>query len=135
MMRLRPIIINNDNMILGGNMRFMALAHLEYKEIPDDWVRRANELTEDEQRRFVIADNVAFGEHDWDKLANEWDAELLDAWGVDLPEWKDPEEPKDAGVGDAVMYKIELEFSDESEQEIAYEKLTQEGYKCQILTL
>ena len=87
MMSLRPIVIDADGVVLGGNMRLRALQDLGYKEVPDEWVRRAEELTDDEKRRFVIADNVGFGEWAWDALANEWDAEDLEAWGLDLPEF------------------------------------------------
>jgi len=85
MMDLRPIIIDNDSMILGGNMRLKALLELKYSEVPNEWIKKAKDLTEDETRRFIIADNVGFGEHDWDVLANEWDAEQLTEWGIDLP--------------------------------------------------
>jgi len=82
MMDLRPIIIDNDSMILGGNMRLKALLELKYSEVPNGWIKKAKDLTEDETRRFIIADNVGFGEHDWDLLANEWDSEQLIEWGV-----------------------------------------------------
>ena len=85
MMSLRPIVIDADGVVLGGNMRLRALQDLGYKEVPDEWVRRAEELTEDEKRRFIIADNVGFGEWAWDALANEWEAEDLANWGLDLP--------------------------------------------------
>ena len=88
MMDLRPIIIDNDSMILGGNMRLKALLELKYSEVPNEWIKKAKDLTEEETRRFVIADNVAFGEHDWDILANEWDSEELIEWGLDV--WKAP---------------------------------------------
>src|SRR5690554_6618739 len=87
MMKLRPMVINSDNVVLGGNMRLKALQDLGYKEIPDDWVKRAEELTEEEQRRFIIADNVGFGEHDWDMLRAEWDLDELNEWGVEVPDW------------------------------------------------
>jgi hypothetical protein len=83
MMELRPMVVNADNIVLGGNMRLKALKELGYKDIPDEWVKRADELTEDETRRFIIADNVGFGEHDWDLLANEWKSEELAEWGLD----------------------------------------------------
>ena len=85
MMALRPIVINADSVVLGGNMRLKALQQLKYKEIPDEWVKRAEDLTEDEARRFIIADNVGFGEHDWEVLASDWDAAELEDWGLDLP--------------------------------------------------
>ena len=84
MMTLRPIIIDNEGMILGGNMRFKALLELGYKEVPDEWVRRADELTEDEKRRFIIEDNLPFGEWDWNSLANNWDEDELIEWGMDI---------------------------------------------------
>lgn len=84
MMELRPIVINNDSVVLGGNMRLKALKELGYKEVPDEWVKRAEELTDEEQRRFIIADNVGFGEHDWDVLQTEWDAEELVSWGLEI---------------------------------------------------
>ena len=85
MMSLRPIIIDSDNMVLGGNMRLKALQELKFKDVPDEWVKRAEDLTEDEKQRFIISDNVGFGEWDWDILANEWDVEQLADWGLDLP--------------------------------------------------
>ena len=83
MMELRPIVIDENNIVLGGNMRLKALKELKYKDIPDTWVKSAKDLTEEETRRFIIADNIGFGEHDWDILANEWDAKELEEWGLD----------------------------------------------------
>ena len=88
MMELRPMVINEDNIVLGGNMRLKALKDLGYKEVPDEWVKQAKDLTEDETRRFIIADNVGFGDHDWDMLSNEWNAEELESWGLDIPDFK-----------------------------------------------
>ena len=85
MMELRPIIVDNDGMILGGNMRFKALQELKYKDIPDEWVKRAETLTDEEKQRFIIEDNIPFGEWDWDTLANEWDQEELQGWGLEFP--------------------------------------------------
>ncbi len=84
MMKLRPIIIDTSNMVLGGNMRLKALKELGYKEIPEEWIKQADELTEDEKREFIIKDNIGFGEHDWDILVS-WDSDLLEEWGLDLP--------------------------------------------------
>ena len=86
MMALRPIVVDASGMVLGGNMRLRALQDLKYKEVPDEWVRRAEDLTEDEKRRFIIADNTGFGQWDWEALANEWDAGQLGEWGLDVPE-------------------------------------------------
>ena len=87
MMALRPIIIDAEGMILGGNMRFKALKELGYKDVPDEWVKRDSELTEAEKQRFIIADNIGFGEYDWDLLANEWDKDDLIKWGLDIPDF------------------------------------------------
>ena len=84
MMELRPMVINADNIVLGGNMRLKALKELGYKEVPEEWVKRAEDLTEDEQRQFIIKDNLGFGEHDWGMLATEWDADELSDWGLDI---------------------------------------------------
>jgi len=86
MMKLRPIVVDNDGMILGGNMRYKAIQHLGYKEIPDEWVKRTDELTEEQKKRFIIADNAPYGDWDWDLLANEWDLQKIEEWGIDFPE-------------------------------------------------
>lgn len=84
MMELRPIVTDDQGVILGGNMRFRALQHLNMKEIPDNWVKRAAELTDEERRRFIVTDNVGFGDWDIDDLAANWDREELDKWGVEV---------------------------------------------------
>lgn len=85
MLELRPMIIDAAGVVLGGNMRLRALQELGYKEIPDTWVKRAQELTEDEKRRFIIVDNVGYGEWDWETIANDWDADEVREWGLDVP--------------------------------------------------
>jgi ParB-like chromosome segregation protein Spo0J len=95
MMELRPMVINEDSIVLGGNMRLKALKDLGYKEVPDEWVKSAKDLTEDEQRRFIIADNVGFGEHDWEMLANEWDTQELEDWGLEGFPFEAAEETKE----------------------------------------
>ena len=86
MLNKRPIIVFTDvddkYCVLGGNMRLKALNELKFKEIP---VIIADEWTEEQKHEFLIKDNVGFGEWDWDSLANEWDVEKLDDWGLDLP--------------------------------------------------
>lgn len=100
MLELRPIVVDDDGMILGGNMRYRALQEIYGRngEVPAEWVKRAKDLTEDEKRQFIIKDNAPFGEWDWDALANEWDAELLNEWGVDTPkEWSEEELEEEKG--------------------------------------
>ena len=87
MLSLRPIIVDADGVILGGNMRYQALKQMGRTEIPDEWVKQAADLTDDEKREFIIKDNVGFGEWDWDALANDWNPEQLADWGLEIPDW------------------------------------------------
>jgi hypothetical protein len=82
MLEIRPIVVNADMIVLGGNMRLKACKEAGLKEVP---VIFADDLTEDEQKQFIIKDNVGFGEWDWDMIANEWDADQIQEWGLDLP--------------------------------------------------
>lgn len=84
MANVRPIVVNKDMVILGGNMRFKAMKEAKWKEIPVEVV----DWDEAKQREFIIKDNVGFGEWDWDDLANNWDAEELDKWGLDVPQFE-----------------------------------------------
>jgi hypothetical protein len=83
MLELRPIVVDADGVVLGGNMRLKACKEAGLKQVP---VIRADDLTPEQQREFVVKDNVGFGEWDWDALANEWDAEPLAEWGLDVPD-------------------------------------------------
>jgi len=87
MLSLRPIVIDENNVVLGGNMRLRALQDLGFTDLDDSCVKYANDLTEEEKQRFIIADNVAFGEWDWDTLANDWDVVDLEAWVLEIPNW------------------------------------------------
>jgi DNA modification methylase len=84
MLEIRPIVVNQDMIVLGGNMRLKASKEAGLKEV---FIVKADDLTEDEQKQFIIKDNVGFGEWDWEMLANEWDAEELKEWGLDVPEF------------------------------------------------
>jgi hypothetical protein len=81
MLEIRPIVVNLDMIVLGGNMRLKACKEAGLKEVP---IIVADTLTEDEQKQFIIKDNVGFGEWDWEMLANEWEPELLDDWGLSV---------------------------------------------------
>jgi site-specific DNA-methyltransferase (adenine-specific) len=82
MLELRPIVVDENNIILGGNMRFKALKEAGYTEVS---IVRANDLTSEQKDEFIVKDNVGFGEWDWDTLANEWEVDKLEEWGLDLP--------------------------------------------------
>jgi hypothetical protein len=101
MLNKRPLVVftdvDNKYVVLGGNMRLKACKEIGLKEIP---IIVADEWTEEQKAEFLIKDNVGFGEWDWDSLADEWDAEKLTKWGLDVPEIKEPEE------------QAEIEFSE-----------------------
>ena len=82
MLELRPIVVNDDMIVLGGNMRLKACKEAGLKEVP---IIKASSLTPEQQREFIIKDNVGFGEWDWELIANEWDAEQVTDWGLDIP--------------------------------------------------
>lgn len=89
MLEIRPVVVNADMIVLGGNMRLKACKEAGLKEVP---VIFAHDLTDEEQKQFIIKDNVGFGEWDWDMIANEWDAEEVEEWGLDIPEFSIKEE-------------------------------------------
>jgi hypothetical protein len=82
MLNIRPIVVNSDMVVLGGNMRLRACKEAGLKEIP---IIKADTLTPEQQSEFIIKDNVSGGEWDWNMLANEWNAEELGEWGLDVP--------------------------------------------------
>ena len=81
MAEVRPVVVNTDMVVLGGNMRLKAMREAGWKDVPIQVV----DWDEDKQRQFIIKDNVSGGEWDWEMLANEWDTEELQEWGLDLP--------------------------------------------------
>ncbi len=90
MLKLRPIVVNKEWVVLGGNMRLKACIDAGLKEV---WILQADELTEDQEKEFVIKDNVGFGEWDWDVLGNDWEQQELEDWGLDgFPFEKEAEE-------------------------------------------
>jgi ParB-like chromosome segregation protein Spo0J len=82
MLEARPLVIDEDNIVLGGNMRLKALKAAGVFEIP---VKRVVGWTEQQKKEFIIKDNIGYGEWDWDIIANQWNSEQLDDWGLDLP--------------------------------------------------
>ena len=85
MLNIRPIVVNADMVVLGGNMRLKACKEAGIKEVS---IIKADDLTDEQQKQFIIKDNVGFGEWDWEDLANNWDAEQLTDWGLDIPDFK-----------------------------------------------
>ncbi len=135
MLELRPIVVNRDMIVLGGNMRLKACEEAGIKEVP---IIFADNLTEEQQKEFIIKDNSSFGEWDWDLLANEWNTDQLADWGLDIPNFdidNDVEDEKDLSDQLEQSFKIEIDLESEEEQEKMYNQLIADGYKCRILTL
>ena len=97
MLKIRPIVVNEDMVVLGGNMRLRACKDAGLKDVP---IIQASELTEKQQREFIIKDNVGFGEWDWDLIANEWDLNELDDWGFKLPNFGNTDMVNTVNSGD-----------------------------------
>ena len=137
MMELRPIVIDKQGKILGGNMRFKALQELKYKEVPEGWIKRADELTDDEIRRFIIVDNIGFGENDWEMLSNVWDTKELIEWGLEIVNFDNPDEDREIDLSNDLKetYEVIIECTSEREQETVFNNMKKDGYKCRVLTL
>jgi hypothetical protein len=129
MLDIRPIVVNADMVILGGNMRFKACKEAGLKEVP---IIVADNLTEEQQREFLIKDNTSGGEWDFEMLANEWDVEQLDAWGLDIPNFETDvdysEKNKELNLNDFEdqKYTIKLEYS-EDDYNLVKERLQELG--------
>jgi ParB-like chromosome segregation protein Spo0J len=127
MLEIRPIVVDEDNIVLGGNMRLKACKEAGLKEV---YIVKADNLTEEQKQEFIVKDNVGFGEWDWDSLANEWDAEKLEEWGLNVPEFSgdldysilDDEDLADdlLDMANGVKKAIQIEFEAEH-YESAYE--------------
>tara|TARA_R100000908_G_C3651537_1_gene83069 strand:- start:12 stop:590 length:579 start_codon:yes stop_codon:yes gene_type:complete len=103
MLDIRPIVVNEEMIVLGGNMRLKACQEAGLKEVP---IIKASELSAEKQREFIVKDNVGFGEWDWDMVANEWDNDLLNEWGLDV--WQ-PEVEVDYSILDEEDVSSQLE--------------------------
>lgn len=93
MMEKRPIVcvtdVDGKLYPLGGNQRLKAIKQLDMKEIPDNWVVLADDWSEEQRQEFLIKDNVAVGEWDWEMLKTDWDTEQLSDWSLDMPKWEE----------------------------------------------
>jgi len=134
MLKLRPIVVNEDMVVLGGNMRLKACQKAGLKEVP---IIKASDLTPEQQQEFIIKDNVGFGSWDWDTLANEWDTEKLESWGlevffnedIDLDSFfEDSNEDEKEAVN-----KIILEYSEDDYNKVIEKLDSLEGSKEQII--
>jgi len=124
MLELRPIVVNKDMIVLGGNMRLKACEEAGIEQVP---IIFADNLTEEQQKEFIIKDNSSFGEWDWDILANEWDIDMLNDWGIDVPNF-DVEEPIDETPEKEDKLMINVRCENEESQEALYQYLIKAGY-------
>ena len=131
MLNVRPIVVDENYVVLGGNMRLRACQEAGLKEIP---VMVLENFTEKEQREFAIKDNVSFGEWDWELLANDWDEKDLTDWGLDV--WKQAENVDysildEEGIDDtindmvknikkAIQIEFEMEHYEEAQELVKY---------------
>ena len=127
MLELRPLVIDEDNIVLGGNMRLKACRELGITDIP---VKKIEGLTQEQKNEFIIKDNLGYGEWDWDILFEDWNIEQLKDWGMDIKddEYKEIEEDEDEGD-----WFLNIEFTNEADVEYWFDKLKNEGLKCKII--
>jgi len=110
MLSLRPVVVNKDMIILGGNMRFKAAKEAGLKEIP---ILIANNITEEQEREFLIKDNTSGGDWDWDILANEWDADELNDWGLETPDtWGEVLEAEEDDYTEPEQMQVDVVLGD-----------------------
>jgi ParB-like chromosome segregation protein Spo0J len=126
MLNVRPIVVNKDMIVLGGNMRLKAMKEAGYKEANIQIV----DWTEEQQREFIIRDNLSYGEWDWELIANEWDSQIIQEWGLEIPQfsnidYSDKNEEVNIDSLDSNMV-IKLNYTEE-EYWIVKEKLSKIG--------
>jgi|TARA_R110001583_G_scaffold43573_1_gene138674 hypothetical protein len=113
MLKLRPIVVDEDFMVLGGNMRLKASKEAGLKEV---WIDIAEGLTQEQKDEFVVKDNVNFGEWEWDMLANEWNSSKLTEWGLDV--WLNEDDIKE--IQNPENNETENKFATELDRESNY---------------
>jgi len=109
MLKLRPIVVNASMVVLGGNMRLKACKEAGLKEV---WILKADELTEQQEREFIVKDNVGFGEWDWDILGNEWDTQQLEDWGLEVIPFEDVLEAEEDDYTEPDNMKVDVILGD-----------------------
>jgi ParB-like chromosome segregation protein Spo0J len=113
MLKLRPIVVDEDRMVLGGNMRLKASKDAGLKEV---WIEVAEGLTEEQKKEFIVKDNVGFGEWEWDMLGNEWDSVQLAEWGLDV--WQNEDDIKE--LKNPENKDTDLKFATELDRKSCY---------------
>jgi ParB-like chromosome segregation protein Spo0J len=129
MLEIRPIVVNDDMVVLGGNMRLKACQEAKLREVP---IIKASTLTAEQQREFIVKDNVGFGEWDWDMLANEWETDELKELGLDVPVFDFNTDEKEYEIENNLWF-LNIEFESEENAQEWYEKLKTENLNIKIV--
>jgi hypothetical protein len=133
MLRVRPIVVDEKNVVLGGNMRLRACKEAGLNEV---WIEKIENFTEEQKREFIVKDNVGFGEWEWDMLANQWDNTLLNEWGLDV--WNGDEVNIDdiyqehQEENKELLNKIILEFNEE-EYNLVKQRIEKDGRSASVI--
>lgn len=130
MRSLRPIIVNKEGVILGGNMRHKGEREVGNKTV---YIIRALHFTKAQEEEFIIKDNLGFGEWDWEILANEWDQNLLVEWGMDLPK-ESGENADQSDVTPLQEFYLNVKCRDENHAKELYQHFHGEGLEVKIIT-
>lgn len=136
MLKVRPIVVDENMMVLGGNMRLEACKAAGLKEV---WIDDAEDWTEEEKREFIIKDNSNYGQWDFDILGNEWSNEQLVEWGVDVPDYFSDSDDDDFGnfdddgIANKNQYGVIVMCDSEGTQESVFNDLTKMGFNCKIV--
>ena len=133
MLEARPLVIDEDNVVLGGNMRLKALKAAGVFEIP---VKRVEGWTAEQKKEFIIKDNLGYGEWDWELVANIWEVEEIAEWGLDIPQFgvEDLGNPFEAEVSKNIIFKIEVTCDNQRKQEKLYNELIEKGFECRMIS-
>ena len=131
MLEVRPIAFKSGFVVLGGNMRLRACKEAGLKEVP---AIDCSEMTEAQQREFIIKDNVGYGAWDWEAIQADWPE--AEEWGLEVPkDWHEPEQEEPSGYEDSgLQWFLNVRCNSEKETQSLYDKLTQQGYDCKIIT-
>ena len=129
MLELRPLIIDENNVVLGGNMRLKACKELGITDIP---VKKIEGLSQEQKNEFIIKDNLGYGEWDWDIIYEDWNIDELKDWGMDIkdnPVYTELHEQEEENQ----LWFLNIEFQDEADIEYWFDKLKNEGLTCKII--
>jgi len=130
MLSIRPLVVDENMVVLGGNMRLKACKEVGLKQIP---VIKVDDLTEEQKQEFIIKDNVGFGEWDWDILANAWDEQKLIEWGLDIPTFEPDDIAEDIQENSNDYFQVTINCESEEEQNEIYKKLIELGFNVQAI--